>query len=69
MLRQTHLRKACDAYVSAIYKCCFGSVELFFEKRLKPFVIKCIRLERCLKVEYNDPHKHASNLYAFPYTS
>ena len=27
---------------------------------------KCIRLERC---DYNDPHKHASKLHGFPFTS
>ena len=29
--------------------CCLGSVELVYEKRLKPFVMKCLWLERCFK--------------------
>ena len=28
---------------------CLGSVELVFEKRLQPFIIKCILVERCCK--------------------
>ena len=28
---------------------CLGSDELVYEKRLKPFVMKCIWLERCFK--------------------
>ena len=31
-------------------------------------VIKCIWLRRCLKVEYNDPHKFASKLHGFSFT-
>ena len=42
--------------------CCLGSDELVYKKRLKPFVIKCIWLERCI------PHKFDSKLRGFPFT-
>ena len=46
-----------------------GSVELVHEKRLKPLVMKSIWLEKdALKVEYNDPHKHALKWCSFAFT-
>ena len=46
---------------------CLGSVELVFSKRLKPFVIKCIGKIDNFKVEYNDPHNHATRLHSFTF--
>ena len=48
---------------------CHGSDELVFEKRLKPFVMNANGQIDNLKVEYNDPCKHASKLQGFPVTS
>ena len=42
---------------------CLGSGELVRAKHLKPFVIKCIWLERCFKSI--DPHQYASKLHGF----